>query len=189
MGIMQCDAPTPTPQTVWTIGHSTRPWDEFLQLLSAQGISAIADVRRFPGSRRHPWFASEQMAQTLPVHGVAYQWIPELGGRRRVQPDSPNGAWDNAAFQGYADHMASAEFAGGLLKMLALAGEHRTALMCAEAPWWRCHRRLISDLLTHRGHEVLHIDSRAEPKPHPLNPMAQAVGPALVYPPAQIQLF
>lgn len=186
---MQCDAPASTPLTVWTIGHSTRPWNEFLQLLSAQGISAIADVRRFPGSRRHPWFASEQMAATLPAHGVAYQWIPELGGRRRVQPDSPNGAWDNAAFQGYADHMATAEFAGGLSKVLALAGEHRTALMCAEAPWWRCHRRLISDLLTHRGHEVLHIVSRAEPKPHPLNPMAQAVGPALVYPPAQTQLF
>ncbi|EKT4084548.1 DUF488 domain-containing protein [Stenotrophomonas maltophilia] len=189
MSVMQCHAPAPTPVTVWTIGHSTRPWDEFLRLLFAQGISAIADVRRFPGSRRHPWFASEQMAKTLPAHGVEYLWIPELGGRRKVQPDSPNGAWDNAAFQGYADHMATAEFAGGLSKVLALGGEHRTALMCAEAPWWRCHRRLISDLLTHRGHEVLHIVSHAEPKPHPLNPMAQAVGPALVYPPAQTELF
>ncbi len=103
MSLMQCDAPAPTPVTVWTIGHSTRPCDEFLRLLFAQGISAIADVRRFPGSRRHLG-SSEQMAKTLPAHGVEYLWIPELGGRRKVQPDSPNGAWDNAAFQGYADH-------------------------------------------------------------------------------------
>jgi uncharacterized protein (DUF488 family) len=186
---MQRDPSTPTPLTVWTIGHSTRSWDEFLQLLSAQRISAIADVRRYPGSRRHPWFASEQMATALPALGLAYRWIPELGGRRKVQPDSPNGAWDNAAFQGYADHMASVEFAGGLDTVLALAGEHRTALMCAEAPWWRCHRRLIADLLMHRGHDVLHIVSKAEPKQHPLSPMAHEVGPALVYPPAQKALF
>lgn len=157
---MPSNLPAPHSLTLWTIGHSTRPWDTFLQLLSAHGISAIADVRRFPGSRRHPWFASEQMADTLPSLGVAYQWIPELGGRRRVQPASPNGAWENAAFQGYADHMTSAEFASGLEKALALAGTHRAALMCAEAPWWRCHRRLISDLLTHRGNQVLHIVSR-----------------------------
>jgi len=186
---MPSDPPAPHPLTIWTIGHSTRPWSDFLQLLSAQGIAAIADVRRFPGSRRHPWFASEQMADTLPAHGVMYEWIPELGGRRRAQPNSRNGAWDNAAFQGYADHMASAEFASGLTKVLALAGAHRTALMCAEAPWWRCHRRLISDLLTHRGHEVLHIVSNAEPKPHPLSPMAKAVGQDLIYPAPQVKLF
>ncbi|MBD7952743.1 DUF488 domain-containing protein [Stenotrophomonas sp. Sa5BUN4] len=186
---MPSNLPAPHPLTLWTIGHSTRPWDTFLQLLTAHGISAIADVRRFPGSRRHPWFASEQMADTLPNLGVTYQWIPELGGRRRVQPESPNGAWDNAAFQGYADHMTSAEFASGLEKVLALAGTHRTALMCAEAPWWRCHRRLISDLLTHRGNQVLHIVSGAEPEPHPLNPMAQAMGQDLIYPPAQATLF
>jgi len=180
---------TTNPSTVWTIGHSTRPWDEFLRLLSAHDIAAIADVRRFPGSRRHPWFASEQMAHALPTVGVVYEWVPELGGRRRVQPDSPNDAWDNAAFQGYADHMASAEFASGLEKVISLAGAHRTALMCAEAPWWRCHRRLISDLLTHRGHEVLHIVSSAEPKPHPLNPMARGVGQDIIYPAAQHELF
>lgn len=181
--------PSRNPLTVWTIGHSTRPLDTFLQLLSAQGISAIADVRRFPGSRRHPWFSTEQMADTLPAHGMTYQWIPELGGRRRVQPNSPNGAWDNSAFQGYADHMASAEFASGLEKALAMASAHRTALMCAEAPWWRCHRRLISDLLTHRGDEVLHIVSNAEPKPHPLSPMAHGAGQGLIYPPVQAKLF
>lgn len=119
MSLMRCDAPAPTPVTVWTIGHSTRPWDEFLRLLFAQGISAIADVRRF-GIASSPLVRIEQMAKTLPAHGVEYLWIPELGGRRKVQPDSPNGAWDNAAFQGYADHMATAEFAGGLSKVLAL---------------------------------------------------------------------
>jgi len=186
---MPCDPSATNALTVWTIGHSTRPWEPFLQLLAEQGITAIADVRRFPGSRRHPWFASEQMASALPVHGMAYQWIPELGGRRKVRPDSPNGAWDNAAFQGYADHMASSEFAKGLKKALELAATHRTALMCAEAPWWRCHRRLICDLLTHRGHEVLHIVSSAEPKPHLLNPMAFGVGQDLIYPPAQAALF
>lgn len=186
---MQCNVFTPIALTAWTIGHSTRPWDEFLQLLSAQGISAIADVRRFPGSRRYPWFASERMAETLPAQGMAYQWIPELGGRRKVQPGSPNGAWDVPAFQGYADHMASAEFASGLEKLFALASRHRTALMCAEGPWWRCHRRLIADLLTHRGHTVLHIVSHAAPKPHPLSPMAQGAGQALIYPPAQTELF
>ena len=160
-----------------------------MQLLRAQDITAIADVRRFPGSRRHPWFASEQMAGALPPLGIGYEWIPELGGRRKAQSPSPNGAWDNVAFQGYADHMASAEFADGLRKVLTLARAHRTALMCAEAPWWRCHRRLISDLLTHRGHEVLHIVSSAEPKPHPLNPMARGVGDDLIYPSAQGALF
>lgn len=186
---MQCNAACATPLIVWTIGHSTRSWDEFLQLLSAQGISAIADVRRFPASRRYPWFASQQMADALPAHGVAYQWIPELGGRRKVQPGSPNGAWRNSAFQGYADHMASAEFASGLNKVLATAGQRRTALLCAEAVWWRCHRRLISDLLTYQGHEVLHIVSHAEPTPHPLNPTARAAGQGLIYPPAQSELF
>jgi len=186
---MDSESPVSRRTTVWTIGHSTRPWDDFVQLLRAQDITAIADVRRFPGSRRHPWFASEQMAGALPPLGIGYEWIPELGGRRKAQPASPNGAWDNAAFQGYADHMTSAEFADGLRKVLTLARAHRTALMCAEAPWWRCHRRLISDLLTHRGHEVLHIVSSTEPKPHPLNPMARAVGENLIYPPTQGALF
>ncbi|HBN54357.1 MAG TPA: hypothetical protein DD456_10165, partial [Stenotrophomonas sp.] len=96
---------------------------------------------RFPGSRRYPWFAGETMANTLPAAGYDYLWLPQLGGRRRALPGSPNGAWRNAAFQGYADHLDSVEFADGLARLLELAARRRTALMCAEAVWWRCHRR------------------------------------------------
>jgi len=180
---------TPSLSALWTIGHSTREWEDFLAVLAAHGIEAIADVRRFPGSRRYPWFASEAMAQALPQAGIAYLWLPQLGGRRRAQPGSPNGGWRNAAFQGYADHMASAEFREGLDAALELAAVHRTALMCAELLWWRCHRRLVSDLLLHRGHEVLHIQDAGPALPHPGNPMARAVGADLVYPPVQATLF
>ena len=146
-----------TPATIWTIGHSTRPLEEFLGLLDHYRIQAIADVRRFPGSRRWPQFARDALAASLPAHGIGYQWFPELGGRRRVQPDSPNTAWRNAAFRGYADHLASAEFAEGLAAMLVFAARQRTAIMCAEAVWWRCHRSIIADVLKQRGIEVVHI--------------------------------
>ena len=177
------------PATIWTIGHSTRTWEDFLGLLGLHGIEAIADVRRFPGSRRHPWFASEAMAEALPAAGFAYRWLPQLGGRRRVQPGSPNGGWRNAAFQGYADHMASDEFAEGLALALELAASRRSALMCAEAVWWRCHRRLVSDLLVHRGWTVLHVIDDKPPRAHVLGEDARADGAGLVYPPAQASLF
>ena len=181
-------SPPPAPDsrpTVWTLGHSTHSWEGFLELLSVHGIQAIADVRRFPGSRRHPWFASEAMAQALPAAGLGYLWLPQLGGRRRALPGSPNGGWRNAAFQGYADHMASAEFRQGLAQALGLAARQRIALMCAELLWWRCHRRLIADLLLHRGYPVLHIMDASAAKPHPGNPAAVARGEDLVYPPAE----
>ena len=175
--------------TVWTLGHSTRAWPEFLDLLAIHRIEAIADVRRFPGSRRHPWFAGDAMEQALPQAGVEYLWLPSLGGRRKVQRGSPNGSWRNAAFQGYADHMRSAEFAQGLAQALSLATRRRTALMCAELLWWRCHRRLVADLLQHRGHAVLHILDGQPAQAHPRNPAARADGDLLVYPPAQPALF
>ena len=168
--------------TVWTIGHSTHTWEEFTALLGTHGIEAVADVRRFPGSRRYPWFVSDAMASALPETGVDYRWIPALGERRKAQPDSPNTAWRNAAFRGYADYMATAEFAAGLAQALDLAASRRTALMCAEAVWWRCHRRLISDLLQHRGIEVLHILDAKPPQSHPRNPAAQFEGTHLIYP-------
>lgn len=175
--------------TLWTIGHSTREWDAFLALLQDERIEAIVDVRRFPGSRRYPWFASEAMAAHLPEAGIDYRWLPQLGGRRRAQPGSPNGAWRNDAFQGYADHMTSAEFAEGLDAALEPAASRRTALMCAEAVWWRCHRRLISDLLTVRGMQVCHILAPGKVQPHVLHPEARRSGDGVIYPPAQTDLF
>jgi len=179
----------PASRRIWTIGHSTRPWEEFLDLLAADGIGAVADVRRFPGSRRYPWFAGEAMAAALPAAGVDYLWLPQLGGRRKAHAGSPNGAWRNAAFQGYADHLRSAEFADGLALVLASAAGRRTALLCAEALWWRCHRRLIADVLVHRGYEVLHILGPGQLQPHVPTPEARADGDLLVYPPAQAGLF
>lgn len=169
------------PATIWTIGHSTHTLQEFLDLLAEYRIEAIADVRRFPGSRRHPHFASDALAATLPAHGIAYQWIPRLGGRRKVQPDSPNTAWRNAAFQGYADYTASAEFAEGLAELLKLAASKRTALMCAEAVWWRCHRSIISDVLKLRGIEVIHIIDATHTTVHPYTSAARIVDGRLSY--------
>lgn len=177
------------PSAVYTIGHSTRPMDTFLDLLRAHRIEAVADVRRFPGSRRYPWFASEALAASLPQHGIEYTWLPQLGGRRKVQPGSPNTAWRNPSFQGYADHLSSAEFADGLATLLALAAQRRTAMMCAEAMWWQCHRALISDVLKVRGIEVLHIDGAGPPTPHPYSAAARVVDGRLSYGPAQAGLF
>ncbi|MBQ4856308.1 DUF488 domain-containing protein [Rhodanobacter sp. B2A1Ga4] len=177
------------PATIWTIGHSTRTLQEFLGLLGEYCIEAIADVRRFPGSRRYPYFASDALAATLPAHGIAYQWIPRLGGRRKVQPGSPNTAWRNASFQGYADYTATAEFAAGLAELLTLATGKRTAMMCAEAVWWRCHRSIIADVLKLRGIEVVHIIDAAHATVHPYTSPARVVDGHLSYAPAQDALL
>lgn len=154
-------------QSVWTIGHSNLPVEHFLALLKGNGIEALADVRRFPGSRRWPQFGAEALAQRLAQEGIDYQWFGELGGRRHPRADSRNDAWRNSAFRGYADHLASEEFAKGLERLLALVHGKRTALMCAEVLWWRCHRALIADVLRVRGFQVLHIRGSQPPEPHP----------------------
>ena len=177
------------PATIWTIGHSTRTLEEFLALLAAYRIEAIADVRRFPGSRRYPHFASEALAKSLPAHGIAYQWMPKLGGRRKAQPGSPNTAWRNASFQGYADYTATAEFADGLAELLKLAAGKRTALMCAEAVWWRCHRSIVSDVLKLRGIEVIHIIDATHTTVHPYTSPARIVEGRLSYAEAQGELL
>ncbi len=169
------------PATLWTIGHSTRSLEEFLGILDAFRIEAIADVRRFPGSRRYPHFAGDALAESLPPHGVSYQWLPKLGGRRKARADSPNTGWRNASFRGYADYTASAEFAEGLHALLALAARQRTALMCAEAVWWRCHRSLISDNLKLRGVEVIHIIDATHSALHPYSAPAHIVDGKLSY--------
>ena len=143
--------------TIWTIGHSTRSSEEFLELLHAQQIRALADVRRFPGSRRYPQFGQSALVTSLNEAGIEYVHFPELGGRRRAQPDSPNTAWRNEAFRGYADYMMTEAFRGGIERLLELAKGKRTAIMCAELLWWRCHRSLIADYLKAQGHTVLNI--------------------------------
>ena len=177
------------PATIWTIGHSTRTLETFLGLLDEYRIEAIADVRRFPGSRRHPHVASDALATTLPAHGIAYQWMPKLGGRRKVQPGSPNTAWRNASFQGYADYTATAEFAEGLAELLKLAAARRTALMCAEAVWWRCHRSIIADVLKLRGVEVVHIIDATHATVHPYTSAARIVDGSLSYAAPQGELL
>jgi len=177
------------PATVWTVGHSTRGPGEFLALLEAYSIQAVADVRRFPGSRRYPWFAGDALAQSLAAAGIEYLWLPQLGGRRKARAGSSNGGWRNASFQGYADHLDSDEFAEGLALLLELASRRRTAIMCAEAVWWRCHRALISDALKLRGIEVTHILDATHAQPHPYSAAARVEDGRLSYPPRQPDLL
>src|SRR5437588_3963287 len=132
---------------LWTIGHSTRPFKELLEALKSFEIELLVDVRSFPGSRRYPQFNREQLKLTLAEAGIEYLHFPELGGRRNARPDSLNVAWRNKTFRGYADYMETVEFRNGIARLLEVARAHRTAIMCAEAVWWRCHRSLISDYL------------------------------------------
>lgn len=175
--------------TVWTIGHSTLKWDAFLDLLKAQGIEAVADVRRFAASRRYPHFNAEAMRRGLGDAGIEYASFPDLGGRRSPRPGSTNTAWRNASFRGYADYMATPEFQAALARLLELAAGRRTAIMCAEAVWWRCHRGLIADELKARGVEVLHIAAAGAPKPHPYTSAARIVEGRLTYSPEQAPLL
>jgi len=151
-------------------------------------VHALADVRRFPGSRRLPHFNAEALRAALPEAGIAYEHMPELGGRRSRVPGSPNGGWENAAFQGYADHMASEEFARGLARLEAWAAERSVAVMCAEAPWWRCHRRLVADALVARGWTVCHILGEQRGAEHELTAFARLEDGRLTYPPEQLSL-
>jgi uncharacterized protein (DUF488 family) len=168
-------------QTIWTIGHSTRPIEEFLEMLAAFRIETIADVRRFPGSRNSPQYGQEQLAAVLANNDLEYVWLEALGGRRRPLPDSPNMAWRNTAFRGYADYMASASFEEGFAQLLEIASASRTAIMCAEAVWWRCHRSLIADALCARGIEVVHIMDAKHSTVHPMTKPARVVDGRLTY--------
>lgn len=169
--------------SVWTIGHSTRELDEFLGLLAGSSIALLADVRRFPGSRRYPHFNAEPLAESLGRVGIAYRHYGELGGRRgKSAPGSPNKGWRVEAFNAYADFMATPEFASGLDDLTARARDARAAVMCSEAVPWRCHRRLIADALTVRGWTVLDILSKSKVAPHALTDFARVEGLRLTYP-------
>lgn len=152
---------------VWTIGHSTRSQDEFLQLLSAFNIQILADIRAFPGSRKYPHFNQEVLVTVLPKHGIQYFHFAELGGRRKPKSDSHHTEWRNTSFRGYADYMDTTEFKDGVKRLEQLADERNLAYMCSEAVWWRCHRALVSDYLKMNGWTVLHIETQAKSQEHP----------------------
>jgi uncharacterized protein (DUF488 family) len=171
---------------VYTVGHSVHDPGEFMALLHAHDVQLLIDVRRHPASRRVPHFNSGLLAETLQSGGIAYEHVEELGGRRSPVADSPNGAWRNEQFRGYADHMATAEFRGALERLVA--EPRRTAVMCAEARWVNCHRRLIADAVTARGHEVLHIDGRGGIERHELTDFAVVRDGDITYPPVQASL-
>ncbi len=159
--------------TVFTIGHSTRPLEEFLALLRAHGIMQLADIRTVPKSRRHPHFAGDALARSLADAGVAYRHVAGLGGLRKPRRDSRNTGWRNDSFRGYADYMATDEFERALGELIEWSGGGPTAIMCAEAVWWRCHRQLVADALVARGVDVRHITSAAPAPAHQLTEFAR----------------
>jgi uncharacterized protein (DUF488 family) len=177
--------------TLHSIGHSNRSLDDLLALLKANGIKALADIRQFTRSRANPQFNAETFAPALAERGIAYEHIATLGGRRSSKlADSPNALWEHPAFRSYADYALTGAFESGFARLLEIAQQKPTAMMCAEAVWWRCHRRIVSDYLLARGHTVLHIVSEAEPKPAALT--AGAVlreNSKVVYPPEQPKLL
>jgi len=167
--------------TVWTLGHSTRSLDDFFQILRSYDLEAIADVRSFPGSRKYPHFGQEALATALRENGFKYEWFQALGGRRRPRADSPNTAWRNESFRGYADYMQTPAFQEAAQALLALTKQSRTALMCAEAVWWRCHRSMIADTLCVQGVQVVHIFDEQHHKVHPMTGPARVVDGRLTY--------
>jgi uncharacterized protein (DUF488 family) len=179
---------TPFRPSIFTIGHSTRPIEEFIALLRESAVDLLVDVRAIPGSRHNPQFGAEALRAALAAAGIDYRHIPALGGRRHSRAGaapSPNGLWRNAAFRAYADYALSAPFHAALAELLGLARSRRCAIMCAEAVWWRCHRRIVTDYLLAAGESVGHIMA-----PHEVEPARMTLGAqrtptgALVYPPA-----
>jgi uncharacterized protein (DUF488 family) len=168
--------------SLYSIGHSTRTFDELVEALQAHSISTLVDIRSFPMSRRLPHFNRESLEKTLAEAGIRYVWIKELGGRRsKIRDDSPNIALRNASFRNYADYMLTEEFRLGINQLLQSAEQSRTAYMCAERVYFRCHRMLVSDWLTAHGHEVLHIDGAGPVKPHKLLPEARVIDGDVIY--------
>ena len=167
---------------VLTIGHSTRPIEEFVQLLQAHGVTRVADIRTVPRSRRNPQFNQESLPKSLKKVGIGYSHFPKLGGLRRANTDSINLGWRNASFRGFADYMQTTPFEEGMGDLISLAKEDRIALMCAEAVPWRCHRSLVSDALLVRGVPVEHIMSATRRQKHAMTPFARVNGTQVVYP-------
>ena len=169
-------------RVIWTIGHSTKPIDDFLDLLQAHGIRQLVDVRTIPRSRHNPQFNTEALRQSLKQAGLGYIHARELGGLRKPVKDSPNLGWKNASFRGYADYMQTEAFWSALDELMTTSKEQPTAIMCAEAVPWRCHRSLIADALLTRGWMVRHIMTPDRADEHRLTPFANMEGPRLFYP-------
>ncbi len=172
----------PRRVSLWTVGHSTRSLDDFIALLQAHGIRRLVDVRTIPRSRHNPQFNKDQLPESMKQAGIQYVHMPALGGLRHACRDSVNGAWRNASFRGFADYMQTAEFEVALKELIRLARSRRTAIMCAEAVPWRCHRSLIADALLVRGLKVEEITSETATRPHTLTPWACVVGEHITYP-------
>ena len=168
--------------SVYTIGHSTRPLDELIACLASFAIVDLVDIRTVPRSRRHPQFDTAALAQSLPAAGIRYEHLAALGGLRKPRKDSTNLGWRNESFRGYADHMQTEAFERGLDRLHALAAAGRTAIMCAEAVPWRCHRSLVADALVARGATVLHIMGPAKSQAHKLTSFARVEGARVTYP-------
>jgi uncharacterized protein (DUF488 family) len=175
--------------TVFTIGHSTHPIERFIELLQSNGIQQLLDIRTIPKSRHNPQFNSDALAASLRAAHIRYVHLKELGGLRHARRDSINLGWRNASFRGYADYMETPEFEAALDRSIKLAEARPTALMCAEAVPWRCHRSLVADALTVRGIRVLEIVSSAEPKEHKLTPFARVRDTHITYPVDQDSLL
>lgn len=172
---------TPEKPTIYTIGHSTRSIEEFLELLLSFDIKVLADIRRLPGSRKYPQFDQDQLKKSLAENGIEYIYIEDLGGRRKANPNSKNTVWRNKSFQGYADYMETESFKKGADELQKPALQQPTAMMCSEAVWWRCHRAMVSDYLKAKGWEVLHIMSIGKATEHPYTSAARVVGKKVFY--------
>ena len=168
--------------TLYTIGHSTRTLEDFLEVLQVHKIKNLVDIRSFPMSRRLPHFNREALEKSLPAIGIRYLWMKELGGRRnKISDDSPHVALRSPSFRNYADHMLTEEFEHGVTQLISLAEESASAYMCAERVYFKCHRMMVSDWLTAHGHDVLHIDGTGPPRPHQLMPEARMVDGQMIY--------
>ncbi len=169
-------------QILYTIGHSTRTFEQFLAMLQAHNIQMVVDVRTIPKSKRNPQFGQDVLSTALKEAGLAYIHLAKLGGLRHTTKDSPNTGWQNTSFRGYADYMATPAFQEGLAELKALAEKKRVAILCAEAVPWRCHRSLVADALTMQGWQVLHIRSRKTARPHKLTAFLQVIDGKITYP-------
>lgn len=170
-----------TENEIWTIGHSTRTLNEFVEMLKSFSIKTLVDIRSLPGSNKFPQYNQDALQKSLMLNDIDYQYFEELGGRRKTNPESKNTIWRNKSFRGYADYMETEEFADGLKKLEDLAQQSRTVIMCAEAVWWRCHRSMVADALKVKGWQVMHVMSENKATEHPFTQPAQVIDGKLNY--------